>query len=35
VAIHHRPLEAALRFSAELGERLAASVGPGHFYNAH
>ncbi|MFJ9011540.1 alpha/beta fold hydrolase [Streptomyces canus] len=35
VAIHHRPLEAALRFSAELGERLAGDVDPGHFYNAH
>ncbi|MDT0479431.1 alpha/beta fold hydrolase [Streptomyces doebereineriae] len=35
VAIHHRPLEAALRFSAELGERLAGTVDPGHFYNPH
>ncbi|WP_406490341.1 alpha/beta hydrolase [Streptomyces sp. NBC_01604] len=35
VAIHHRPLEAALRFSAELGERLAETVDPGHFYHAH
>ncbi|MGN9821476.1 alpha/beta fold hydrolase [Streptomyces sp. SD11] len=34
VAIHHRPLQAALRFSTELGERLAGTVDPGHFHQA-
>jgi NADPH:quinone reductase-like Zn-dependent oxidoreductase len=33
-AIHHRPLEAALRFSAELGKRLTGLVEPGYFYEA-
>jgi pimeloyl-ACP methyl ester carboxylesterase len=32
-AIHHRPLGAALRFSAELGKRLTGVVDPGHFYD--
>lgn len=32
-AIHHRPLGAVLRFSAELRERLAGVVDPGHFYD--
>jgi hypothetical protein len=31
-AIHHRPLGAALRFSAELRKRLAGVVDPGYFY---
>ncbi len=34
VAIHHRPLEAALKFSTEMRERLAGTVGPSHFYTA-
>ncbi|BCW43843.1 alpha/beta fold hydrolase [Arthrobacter sp. StoSoilB5] len=34
-AIHHRPLDAALRFSAELGKRLGKSVGDeSRFYSA-
>lgn len=32
-AIHHRPLGAALRFSAELGDRLRGQIDPAHFYN--
>lgn len=32
-AIHHRPLGAALRFSAELAERLAGVVDAGCFYD--
>lgn len=32
-AIHHRPLNAALRFSAELRERLRGAVDPAHFYD--
>jgi SnoaL-like domain len=35
VAIHHRPLGAALRFSSELGRRLAGAVDPGHFYEGN
>jgi hypothetical protein len=31
-AIHHRPLGAALRFSAELGKRLTGVVESGYFY---
>jgi hypothetical protein len=31
-AIHHRPLGAALRFSAELRKRLTGVVDPGYFY---
>jgi pimeloyl-ACP methyl ester carboxylesterase len=31
-AIHHRPLGAALRFSAELGERLSGVLDAGYFY---
>lgn len=31
-AIHHRPLGAALRFSAELGRRLTGMVEPDYFY---
>jgi hypothetical protein len=34
VALHHRPLGAALAFSAEMGRRLGNSVGPGVFYQA-
>jgi pimeloyl-ACP methyl ester carboxylesterase len=30
--IHHRPLGAALRFSAEMRERVRGTVDPGHFY---
>ena len=32
-AVHHRPLAAALRFSAELRERLHGLVDPDHFYS--
>jgi pimeloyl-ACP methyl ester carboxylesterase len=31
-AVHHRPLGAALRFSAELRRRLTGAVDPGYFY---
>ncbi|WP_457967399.1 alpha/beta fold hydrolase [Arthrobacter sp. D1-29] len=33
-AIHHRPLDAALRFSAELGKRIGKAVGESRFYSA-
>lgn len=33
-AIHHRPLDAALRFSAELGKRVGKAVGESRFYSA-
>jgi hypothetical protein len=33
-AIHHRPLGSALRFSAELGERLAGVLDADLFYEA-
>jgi len=33
VAIHHRPLGAALSFSAELGRRLAGRIDAAHFYD--
>jgi hypothetical protein len=33
VAVHHRPLRAALRFSQEMRERVADVVDPGHFYD--
>jgi len=33
-AIHHRPLGGGLRFSAELGRRLAGVIDPEHFYSA-
>jgi pimeloyl-ACP methyl ester carboxylesterase len=32
IAIHHRPLQATLTFSATLGERLAGVVDPSHFF---
>ena len=32
IAIHHRPLGPALRFSRELGVRLAGVVDPSHFH---
>jgi hypothetical protein len=32
-AIHHRPLVAALRFSAELRERLRGTIEPDHFFS--
>ncbi|MDQ0924504.1 pimeloyl-ACP methyl ester carboxylesterase [Pseudarthrobacter sp. W1I19] len=32
-AIHHRPLEAALRFSAELGKRIGKAMGESRFYS--
>ncbi|HSV44358.1 MAG TPA: alpha/beta fold hydrolase [Ramlibacter sp.] len=32
VAIHHRPLKAALRFSATLGRSLAGTIDPSHFH---
>jgi len=31
-AIHHRPLGSALRFSAEMGERLAGGIDADHRY---
>jgi hypothetical protein len=31
IALHHRPLEAAIAFSAELGRRLAGQVSADHF----
>jgi hypothetical protein len=34
VALHHRPLDAVLAFSAELGRRLGSSLGPDVFYQA-
>ncbi|MCX5096885.1 alpha/beta fold hydrolase [Streptomyces sp. NPDC059837] len=34
VAIHHRPLEAALRFSIEMRERLDGTIDRSHFYTA-
>ncbi|GAA4701521.1 hypothetical protein GCM10023215_45570 [Pseudonocardia yuanmonensis] len=34
IAIHHRPLQAALTFSAALGEKLAGVVDAEHFYSA-
>lgn len=34
VAIHHRPLGAALRFSVEMRERLAGTVDSSHFHTA-
>jgi len=33
-AIHRRPLDAALRFSAELGKRIGKAVGESRFYSA-
>ncbi|MFK0114202.1 alpha/beta fold hydrolase [Streptomyces sp. NPDC091217] len=33
VAIHHRPLGAALHFSSELGERLRGRIDAAHFYD--
>jgi hypothetical protein len=33
-AIHHRPLAAALAFSAELGRRVGDQLAPGHFHSA-
>lgn len=32
-AIHHRPLDAALRFSVEMRKRLTGVVDPGYFYD--
>jgi hypothetical protein len=34
VALHHRPLGAAIAFSAELGRRLAGQVSADHFFPA-
>jgi hypothetical protein len=33
VAIHHRPLDAALEFSAEMNLRTQGKIAPGHFYD--
>lgn len=33
VAIHHRPLDAALEFSAEMNRRTQGKIPPGHFYS--
>jgi hypothetical protein len=32
IGIHHRPLEALLKFSAELGRRTEGKIDPSHFY---
>jgi hypothetical protein len=32
IGIHHRPLEALLKFSAELGQRTEGKIDPSHFY---
>ena len=32
IAVHHRPLDAALEFSREMGKRTAGQIAPGHFY---
>jgi hypothetical protein len=32
IGIHHRPLEALLKFSAELGRRTEGKIDTGHFY---
>jgi hypothetical protein len=32
IDIHHRPLEALLKFSAELGRRTEGKIDPSHFY---
>ncbi len=32
IALHHRPLAAAIAFSAELGRRLAGQISADHFY---
>ena len=32
IAIHHRPLDAVLAFSAEMGRRTERLIEPGHFY---
>jgi hypothetical protein len=32
IAIHHRPLDAALEFSREMGKRTAGQIAPDHFY---
>jgi hypothetical protein len=34
IAVHHRPLDAALEFSREMGKRTAGQIAPGHFYGA-
>jgi hypothetical protein len=34
VGIHHRPLQGALRFSAELGRRLEGRIGRGYFHTS-
>jgi hypothetical protein len=32
IKIHHRPLDAGLEFSREMGKRTAGLIAPGHFY---
>ena len=32
IAVHHRPLDAVLEFSREMGRRTAGQIAPGHFY---
>jgi hypothetical protein len=32
IAVHHRPLGAVLRFSAEIGERLRGEIDPSYFW---
>jgi hypothetical protein len=32
IAIHHRPLDAVLEFSAEMNRRTQGKIAPGHFY---
>lgn len=34
-AIHHRPLDAALRFSQEMRDRAGRAIDPDHFYDGH
>ena len=34
IAIDHRPLDAALEFSREMGRRTAEGLGPGYFYDS-
>lgn len=35
IAIHHRPLDALLAFSAEMGRQTEKLIEPGHFYTEH
>jgi hypothetical protein len=35
IAIHHRPLDAALEFSAEMNRRTQGKIAPGHFHSGY